>query len=839
MRRPGSAWVSASRVAALTAAAAAAVLACGGDDPCDSVAGPAVVTSVEVTPDDPTVALGTSLQLTATPRSACGNRVADAQVAWSSGTPSVASVSPSGMVTGEGIGTAVITATSEGVSASVTATVAPPQVASVEVAPAQATIAAGETVTLAATARDAGGDVITGRPVTWSTGSAAVATVSAAGVVTGEAPGGPVTITATIEGVAGTAAISVTAAPGPRLAFHVQPQDGTAGVQLAAVHVAVVNADGEVLPDDQGGPVTIALGANPGPGTLGGTLSVTPEDGIAVFDDLVLDRAATGYTLVASRADLGPGTSAPFAIAPAAPAALGFTTSPGTTAAGAPLRPVPAVTILDAFGNRVPVGGRDVTVRLATNPAGGTLGGTLTVASVDGVASFPDLTLDAAGAGYALGAASAGLTPATSSTFAITPGPAAALRFAQQPGDAVAGAAITPPVTVELVDAFGNAVGAGSAAVTVALGQNDAGATLGGTATRNAVAGVATFDNLTVSAPGEFTLTAAATGLTGAESDVFRVTTGPPARLAFLVQPTDVAAGAPIAPAVEVVILDAAGNRTGDQRTVTITLAENPGGATLSGTTNRAAEDGVAAFANLRLDRTGTGYRLAASADGLTGATSDAFAVTPGAVASLEFTVQPINGTAGVTLAPVVVTLRDAEGNVVTGAAGPVTVALGTNPTGAALQGTLAVNPVAGVATFADLRVDVAATGYRLSAATEGVAPVASAAFAIQPGLPVKLRFISGTPNPREDRVIQPPVQVAISDAWDNTVPVGSVLVNIALGQTPVDAFLLGDTTRLTNGSGVATFDDLRITNDGTGFTLVATSLPLAPAETAPFTVRR
>src|SRR5690606_39188395 len=108
---PPRAWgsVSASRLVALLAVAAAAVLACGGDDPCESVAGPAVVASVDLSPDDPQLAVGHSLQLVAVPRSACGNRVADADVAWSSGSPAVASVSGNGMVTGEGLGTAVIT----------------------------------------------------------------------------------------------------------------------------------------------------------------------------------------------------------------------------------------------------------------------------------------------------------------------------------------------------------------------------------------------------------------------------------------------------------------------------------------------------------------------------------------------------------------------------------------------------------------------------------------------------------------------------------------------------------------------------------------------------------
>ncbi|HJS47622.1 MAG TPA: Ig-like domain-containing protein [Gemmatimonadales bacterium] len=827
--------MSASRLAALLGASAAAILACGGDDPCDSVAGPAVVSSVELTPDDPALALGQTLQLVAVPRSACGNRVDDAQVAWSSSEPDIVPVSPAGMVSGDALGSSVITASSEGVSAQVTVTVSPPQVATVEVAPASATIAVGETIELAATARAANGDVLTGRIITWATGDPAVASVSAAGVVEGEGAGGPVEISATIEGVEGTAEVTVTPEPPPRLVFQVQPEDGTAGAALPEVVVAVVDADGDVITDDSGEPITIALLQNPGAATLAGTLEVDPDEGIARFDDLSLDKAGTGYTLVASRDDASPGESDPFLIRPGAPAVLGFTTDPGDSPAGSDLRPVPAVAVFDAFGNPVPVDGRSVTLSLAANPAGGTLSGTLSANTSAGVASFPDLSINVAGAGYALRAQSAGLSEATGTTFAITPGAAAALRFGQQPANTIAGRVITPAVTVLITDAFGNPTGSGAAQVTLAL-QGGAG-TLDGTTARSAVAGVATFDDLTVDLPGEYTLTAAAPGLGGAESAGFRILAGTPARLAFRVQPSDADAGTGIAPAVEVEILDDGGNPTTDGRTVTITFAANPGGATLGGTTSRNANNGVATYANLTVNRPGNGYRLAASAEGLDGATSDAFDVKVGPVASLEFTTGPSDGTAGQALAPVAVTLRDAGGNVVTGATAPVTIALGTNPTGAPLQGTLSVTPVAGVATFDDLRVDAAATGYRLSAGTAGAEAATSGAFDIEPGTAVKLRFLTPTPDPRDDRDILPPVQVAISDAFNNTVPLDGVLVIMALGQHPLFADLDGDQTRNTS-NGVAIFSGLDISPDGGPYTLVASAAGLASAETAPFTVR-
>ena len=81
-------------------------------------------------------------------------------------------------------------------------------------------------------------------------------------------------------------------------------------------------------------------------------------------------------------------------------------------------------------------------------------------------------------------------------------------------------------------DANGNTVTTATTPVTLALGANPGGATLGGTLTVNAVNGVATFNNLTLNQLGTgYTLTAAATGLTGATSAAFNVTAARARRL--------------------------------------------------------------------------------------------------------------------------------------------------------------------------------------------------------------------------------------------------------------------------------------------------------------------
>src|SRR2546422_6751327 len=100
-------------------------------------------------------------------------------------------------------------------------------------------------------------------------------------------------------------------------------------------------------------------------------------------------------------------------------------------------------------------------------------------------------------------------------------------------------------------------------------------------------------------------------------------------KLAFTVQPTNAAGAQPITPAVQVAVQDAVGNTvSAATNAVTVTLASNPSGVTLGGTMTVSASQGIATFADLRIDQPGSGYTLGASAAGLSGATSTPFAVT-------------------------------------------------------------------------------------------------------------------------------------------------------------------------------------------------------------------
>src|SRR5205809_1215681 len=117
-------------------------------------------------------------------------------------------------------------------------------------------------------------------------------------------------------------------------------------------------------------------------------------------------------------------------------------------------------------------------------------------------------------------------------------------------------------------------------------------------------------------------------GRPSATSSAFNISAGAAAKLVFTVQPSNTAAGAAITPAVQVTVQDAQGNTVTTATTsITVAIGTNPASGTLGGTKTVAAANGVATFANLSINNSGTGYTLTASATTLTGASSGSFNV--------------------------------------------------------------------------------------------------------------------------------------------------------------------------------------------------------------------
>src|SRR5439155_714149 len=166
------------------------------------------VASVTVSPATASLTVGATTQLTATPKDSNGTALGGRVVTWGTSNAAIATVSASGLARGVAAGSATITATSEGKSGTAAMTVTNVPVATVTVTPAIATLLTGATVQLTATPRDALGNPLSGRVVTWSSDALGVAAVSGSGLVSGLAVGGA-TITATSEGRSGSAAVTV------------------------------------------------------------------------------------------------------------------------------------------------------------------------------------------------------------------------------------------------------------------------------------------------------------------------------------------------------------------------------------------------------------------------------------------------------------------------------------------------------------------------------------------------------------------------------------------------------------------------------------------------------
>ncbi len=213
---------------------------------------PAAVASVTVAPTTVTLIVGSTANLSAATRDASGNLLGGRTITWTSGTPGIATVSSSGVVTAVATGTAVITATSGSASGSAQITVnplPPAPVASVTVTPSTATLTPGGSVSLTATTLDSAQHQLTGRSVTWLSSAPAVATVSSSGTVTAVATGSA-TITAMSEGKSGTAQITVNAPP-PAPVATVTVSPSTMALLVGATATASAetkDASGNVLP---------------------------------------------------------------------------------------------------------------------------------------------------------------------------------------------------------------------------------------------------------------------------------------------------------------------------------------------------------------------------------------------------------------------------------------------------------------------------------------------------------------------------------------------------------------------------------------------------------------
>lgn len=326
---------------------------------------------------------------------------------------------------------------------------------------------------------------------------------------------------------------------------------------------------------------------------------------------------------------------------PGVPTRMTFNTQPSTTTAGSAITPAVQVMLVDAQNVTATAATGVVTVAILDS-AGTATGQSAQASPVNGIATFPSLAITKAGS-YSLRASWGTLPTVTSSSFAVVAGTATGV--AKDAGDAQSGTVGQPlaqPIRVKLTDASGNPV----PNVAVAFVVTSGGGSVTPTSPTTDANGLAATSWTLGGVAGTQTVEARVTGLTAATFSA-TATAGSPAKLAFTVQPSSGTAGQTIAPAIQVSVQDALGNRvTSSTAPVTIAIGTNPSGALLSGTKTVAAVSGIATFSDLSLDKGGIGYTLVAASSPLASATSAAFDVSTPATVVLDMGGNPVVGIA-------------------------------------------------------------------------------------------------------------------------------------------------------------------------------------------------
>lgn len=507
--------------------------------------------------------------------------------------------------------------------------------------PAGDILLVGATAQFAAVARDAQGAVMA-RRLSWRSSDAAIATVSATGLVTAVSTG-VVGITAEAGGQSGIVGIAVrvpvtvpaAAAPAPvttsllgdSLSLTVSP--GAAPSALTIGRARIVTNDVRILtgtafaigPDGLtfDAPVHVERRLNlatiPAAKRAGLRLfRARPDASLEPVPSSVVDlvRGVIGASLTT--------TGTYVVVVPGDPAVL--LDAEGTSRRVPVGTAVPGIGVVarDAAGNPVP----GASIEFSVEGANGTIvGDTIALTGFDGRADLPGQWIagPAKNTTYFLRARLIGapLSVLFSSTVFT---PAVAVRISGAPTEGLSGVRLDGAIPVELVGPDGD-----RAEVTqpVTLSLLGAGGTLAGTTEEMAVLGGAIFQGQTISGPGTYRFVVSSAGLSPDTSEPV-VVTQQVAWMEVRTQPAGAASGVPFTTQPVVALLDHARlpMRTGGEAVIASLL----GTGTLLGTRTVTTVDGIATFTDLAIEGTGT-TQLNFSAAGPVNALSDAITVGP------------------------------------------------------------------------------------------------------------------------------------------------------------------------------------------------------------------
>jgi len=164
--------------------------------------------SVEISPNTLDAHVGEKIKFSAAAKDAAGNPIDEKPSVWFAAPFDLAGADESGEVTFHAPGVVTVGAVIAGKTGYATVNVGNPKIASLEIAPPANPIVAGGAEKLAVIARTSNGNPRTDAVIAWTSEKPAIASVDAAGLVTGLAPGS-VTVKATSEGASGTVTFQV------------------------------------------------------------------------------------------------------------------------------------------------------------------------------------------------------------------------------------------------------------------------------------------------------------------------------------------------------------------------------------------------------------------------------------------------------------------------------------------------------------------------------------------------------------------------------------------------------------------------------------------------------
>ncbi|MFM1795327.1 MAG: hypothetical protein RLZZ340_4, partial [Actinomycetota bacterium] len=401
-----------------------------------------------------------------------------------------------------------------------------------------------------------------------------------------------------------TASITIQAGDPDHLIVKVAAAGGKAGLAFTTQPQVEIQTSGNAVVTVNGLTLAVSASLTGGSGSLVGTTTVNAVNGVATFTDLGIGGLVSGtyeitftatystnpaMTVAQSAITISYGTASKLSLSTPA---SGFVNRSNFTVQ-------PAVTVQDAYDNTV----TNYATAIAVGMTGGsTLTGTASATPNSGVATFSGLgAYGLISNTNVLTYTSGALTSATQS-FNLTHGPAYQLAITTQASGATNGSVFTVQPVVEIQDRDGNRVTTGTQSTQDVVVSASA-TTLAGTATKPAIAGVATFDDLKLTGTaGTITLTYTITSpATKTKTQTIELVAGAPTQLIVYGAGLSCPSRLLCTNSPTVWIADASGNRTTSTATVTVTVKSGPGSVFSGGT--KVATAGAASF-SLRLQGT-------------------------------------------------------------------------------------------------------------------------------------------------------------------------------------------------------------------------------------------